>query len=422
MQSLEFAQCKEFKMVDTNNNCCKCTDPQYTIVLNEQGPQGIQGIEGEDGFSPQISLYNVTDTNVQLKILNKEDTVITPNLKAQNDITFAPWTGQANTTDGTITLQGNFTTPLEVNEEVTTYTVNYGINQIGYVYVTKDGPSISIRSNPTQTYTTLTYQNGGLISLIEDYSLNNQNVLANNPLSLTKDDITYTVTWNLNYNPNQFEVNSENQLAINTSYDTNLAKLDGVNTFTGDNTFNGDVHLKNVYGGTDNVLNMTAGTITLSGGGTIGGVNLFNGVVSSGKLQSDTTSSAKNMVEYVANDKMIYYGNTTVFNGFIAPPNSNLVIYKGGTDEVPSIVLDTYNMMTYLPKATTNSLGMVKPDGTTITITEDGTITSVGGGGGSLPDNVITSDNISQNEYIQQLEQRIAALEALIDGGNSSND
>ena len=408
-------------MVDTNNNCCKCTDPQYTIVLNEQGPQGIQGERGEDGFSPQISLYNVTDTNVQLKILNKEDTVITPNLKAQNDIMFAPWTGQGNSTDGTITLQGAFTTPSEVNEDVTTYTVNYGINQIGYVNINKDGPSLTIIRNATQVYTTLIYQNGILIGASEDYSLNNLNVLANNPLSLTKDDKAHTVTWNLNYDNSKLALNEENQLTINSTYDTNLAKHDGNNTFTGTNTFNGDVRLKNVYGSTDNVLNMTAGTITLNGGGTIGGVNLFQGVVSSGKLQSDTTSSAKNMVEYVANDKMIYYGNTTVYNGFIAPPNSNLVIYKGGTDEVPSIVLDTHNMGIYLPTASTTQKGMVKPDGTTITITEDGTITSVGGGG-SLPDNVITSDNISQNEYIKQLEQRIAALEALIDGGNSSND
>lgn len=36
-----------------------------------------------------------------------------------------------------------------------------------------------------------------------------------------------------------------------------------------------------------------------------------------------------------------------------------------------------------------------------------------------LPENVITSDNISTNAYIQQLEQRITALESLIDGGNS---
>lgn len=408
-------------MVDTNNNCCKCTDPQYTIVLNSQGPQGIQGLRGEDGFSPEVSLYNVTDTNVQLKILNKENTVITPNLKAQNDIMFAPWTGSASSSDGTITLQASLNVPTEVSEDYTEFKVKYGIDQIAYVNVDTSS-SANITTNITPTYTTLIYANGVLIKQYVDYGLNNLNLTGTNPIVVNhKVNGGNASTIQLNYNSDYFEVNSENQLSINSSYGNNLAKLDGDNTFTGNNTFNGDVHLKNVYGGTSNVLNMTAGTITLSGGGTIGGVNLSNGVISGGKLQSDTTSSAKNMVEYVASDSMIYYGNTTVYNGFIAPPNSNLVIYKGGTDEVPSIVLDTHNMMTYLPKATTTSLGMVKPDGTTITITEDGTITSVGGGG-SLPDNVLTSDNISQDEYIQSLVARIAALESLIDGGNSSND
>lgn len=405
-------------MVDTNNNCCKCTDPQYTIVLNSQGPQGIQGLRGEDGYSPQISLYNVTDTNVQLQILNKEDTVITPNLKAQNDITFAPWNGSASSSDGTILLSADFATPVNAND----YQVKYGIDQIAYVNTTNSPGDVSVARNITTTYTTLFFSNGVLIEQDVDYGLNNLNLAGTNPIVVNhKVNGGNASTIQLNYNSDYFEVNSENQLSINSSYGNNLAKLDGNNTFTGNNTFNGDVYLKNAYGGTDNILNMTAGTITLGGGGTIGGVNLFNGVISSSKLQSDTTSSAKNMVEYVASDSMIYYGNTTVYNGFIAPPNSNLVIYKGGTDEVPSIVLDTHNMMSYLPKATTTSLGMVKPDGTTITITEDGTITAVGGGG-SLPDNVLTSDNISQDEYIQSLVARIAALESLIDGGNSSND
>ena len=394
-----------------NSNCCKCTDPQYTIVLNKQGPQGIQGVEGEDGFSPQISLYNVTDTNVQLKILNKEDTVITPNLKAQNDIMFAPWTGQASSTDGTITLQANFSTPSEVNEDVTTYTVNYGINQIGYVVVNKDSPSLTIKSNATQVYTTLIYQNGALRDIIEAYSLNNQNVLANNPLSLTKDDNTHTVTWNLNYNPNQFEVNSEGQLAISSSYSANFAKLDGINTFTGDNTFTGNTEINGTFG-----ANM----------GSIGNVGFVNGDVTfpnSGQLKVNNikTIDGKDVFVDNTNEPRLEIGSTMEYLAFKAMTNSNLVVYRGSTDNVPHQIIDTYNMMTYLPKATTTSLGMVKPDGTTITITEDGTITSVGGGG-SLPDNVLTSDNISQDTYIQSLVARIAALEALIDGGNSSND
>lgn len=59
-----------------------------------------------------------------------------------------------------------------------------------------------------------------------------------------------------------------------------------------------------------------------------------------------------------------------------------------------------------------------------ISINTDNSTIKVNGSGQlyaniELPDNVITSDNISTNAYIQQLEQRITALESLIDGGNS---
>lgn len=59
-----------------------------------------------------------------------------------------------------------------------------------------------------------------------------------------------------------------------------------------------------------------------------------------------------------------------------------------------------------------------------ISINTDNSTIKVNGSGQlyaniELPENVITSDNISTNAYIQQLEQRITALESLIDGGNS---
>ena len=44
-----------------------------------------------------------------------------------------------------------------------------------------------------------------------------------------------------------------------------------------------------------------------------------------------------------------------------------------------------------VPIATTTTAGKVKPDGTTITITDDGTISAVGGGG-SVPTNMVTTD------------------------------
>lgn len=390
-----------------NSNCCKCTDPQYTIILNEQGAQGIQGERGEDGFSPQVSLYNVTDTNVQLQILNKEDTVITPNLKAQNDITFAPWTGQASSNDGTITLSAEFTTPINANN----YEVKYGIDQIAYVNVdTSSGTNIT--RNITPTYTTIIQQNGVVIRQNVDYGLNNLNLSGTNPIVINHKVNGYnSSTVQLNYNSNYLEVNSENQLSINSSYDTNLAKLNGVNTFTGTNTFSNTVNFNSGIGA--NIA-------------SIGNVSFSNGNAtfqSNGQLSVNNIKTIDGEDVFIDNNNEARFeiGSTTEYLAFKVMTNSNLVVYRGSTDNIPHQIIDTYNMMTYLPKATTTSLGMVKPDGTTITITEDGTITSVGGGG-SLPDNVLTSDNISQDSYIQSLVARITALEALIDGGNSSND
>lgn len=67
-------------MVD--NNCCKCTTPEYIIILNQQGPQGITGKAGADGFSPTIEVVNNDYSNYQLRVTNATSSFTTPNLKA----------------------------------------------------------------------------------------------------------------------------------------------------------------------------------------------------------------------------------------------------------------------------------------------------------------------------------------------------
>lgn len=64
------------------NPCCKCTDPQYYLTLNAQGPQGITGKAGADGFSPTIEVVNNDYSNYQLRVTNATSSFTTPNLKA----------------------------------------------------------------------------------------------------------------------------------------------------------------------------------------------------------------------------------------------------------------------------------------------------------------------------------------------------
>lgn len=77
-------------------NCNRNGDVEYTITLNQQGPQGRQGNVGQDGFSPVISVYSSTEANYQLKIITNDGEIITPNLR-----------GETPTLEGTVTVSGN---------------------------------------------------------------------------------------------------------------------------------------------------------------------------------------------------------------------------------------------------------------------------------------------------------------------------
>ena len=70
--------------LNNNNNdiSCKCTTPEYEIILNEQGPQGRQGKKGDAGFTPIISVKDNTPSNYTLNILTQDGQITTPNLKA----------------------------------------------------------------------------------------------------------------------------------------------------------------------------------------------------------------------------------------------------------------------------------------------------------------------------------------------------
>lgn len=67
---------------ENNNDCCKCTTPEYEIILEAQGPQGRQGEKGEPGFTPIISIKDNTDSTYTLNILTQDGPITTPNLKA----------------------------------------------------------------------------------------------------------------------------------------------------------------------------------------------------------------------------------------------------------------------------------------------------------------------------------------------------
>lgn len=67
-------------MATNENNPCTCTTPEYTIILNQQGPSGRQGEAGQDGFSPIIAVGINTRDTYNLVITTADGVITTPNL------------------------------------------------------------------------------------------------------------------------------------------------------------------------------------------------------------------------------------------------------------------------------------------------------------------------------------------------------
>lgn len=70
-------------MATNENNICTCTTPEYTIILNQQGPSGRQGATGQNGFSPVIDVTTNTKDTYVLTITTAEGVITTPNLKSE---------------------------------------------------------------------------------------------------------------------------------------------------------------------------------------------------------------------------------------------------------------------------------------------------------------------------------------------------
>jgi hypothetical protein len=67
-------------MATNENNPCTCTTPEYTIILNQQGPSGRQGTTGQNGFSPIIAVGTNTRDTYNLVITTADGVITTPNL------------------------------------------------------------------------------------------------------------------------------------------------------------------------------------------------------------------------------------------------------------------------------------------------------------------------------------------------------
>lgn len=117
---------------------------------------------------------------------------------------------------------------------------------------------------------------------------------------------------------------------------------------------------------------------------TMSTVSIDDTTITSDKVWSSSKTNSE--ISTVANGLLQTQGDVTALN---ADMTEIKPIVQAHTESISSINDSISNLMGKTNPATTTTAGIVKPDGTTITVTADGTITAAGG---SVPDNMVTTD------------------------------
>ena len=365
----------------------------FKWYLNRQGVRGAKGDKGEKGFSPIITEKENTKESYVLHIQNETDDTSfdTPNLKeglVPEDLggTYVKLnrdTGKqyyGNIDEGTNTIKGivRFATDVEASngEEVTAAVTP---DQVAASYTTK-----ATTNKLSADLTALTTQE------------------QNDVIALGK-----RITTN--------ETNISSMRADINSIASDSASLKNHNRFTGTNTFTGKVNIAGAPLEVDGVATLNQATaqylnaVNITSSGEINAVSIKANGLRSDDIQTTenkkylTEADVDNQTIQVVNGKLHVNldelgnevndlsGRVTTNEADIATMKTSLSMKQTKLTAGANITLTDLSDGTVkidaagggtgdVPIATTTTAGKVKPDGTTITITDDGTISAVGGG------------------------------------------
>lgn len=382
---------------ENNNDCCKCTTPEYIIELNAQGPQGRQGEQGLPGFSPKVSVATNNYSTYKLNITTEEGSFTTPNLKSP-----LPSGGNANnlliknsSTDGDISWANanaipNIVTTDENYQQITG--VKYFYNNDGLLYAKpSDAPGVyglsglTAYMNPNTGRT----QAGSALSYLKSHLETHLILHGAGPETSEHTPVRYQ-----RINTNDASANQYFVMMDNANLKDYLVAGDNI-TLTPDSS--GKITIAS-SGGT------TGDYVTLDGDDIIGGYKTFSNSISIGN-EFGETPEMYGTCNYGKNYIACYAGtNSTSFR-----------IESGTNQHTPE---DGMNLD--IGRTDFTEWNVVNVGAKSFTFNNNPVLTSANISS-YLPSDIITSTNISQDEYIASLEARIAALEALIDGGNANS-
>lgn len=374
---------------ENNNDCCKCTTPQYELTLNQQGPQGKTGPQGEPGFSPTIVVNTNTDRVYSLTINTIDGQIVTPNLKAS-----VPGDGPAG-----YVLTKNTSTSYDMSFQAIPQATETQSGILQLATITDTQPDEEGEVDDTKAVTP---------DVLVEYT--NQAIDNANDKYVTL-DTAQVIT-------GAKEFTSDAGVAINKVVDV----THGSNIITfNDSTDTIEVGTVGTYGNGVTIKTNDTGYLQYQKGTVTTNILTDGDIATTSKagiVKPDGTTitvDADGTIHSIGGT-----GGTEDYTELTNKPQINGVELTGnktGTD----LGLASSNEVNQL-SSTVTGLQSSKQD--TLTAGEGITIQDnvISATGGQLPDNVLTSDNISQDAYIQQLEARIAALEASIDGGNAQTN
>lgn len=344
----------------------------FNFFLNRQGIQGRKGDKGDTGFTPTISVSEQTLNSYKLKITNEYNEFETPNLIG-----------------------------------------NLGVTDNGGTYLRYDPSTGTVSAGEIDGATTETVggvrksTDADLTNLSADTVVTPANVADMLPLILEAGTDNVTIT--------QDEATSKTKISIEGGSGSGDVTAAGDNRFTGDNTFIGKVNIAGGALAVDGVANLNQTTARYLNAVSITSTGEINAVsVKATGLRSDdiqTTENKKYLTELDVDNQTIQVVNGKLhcnldelgnevndLTGRVTANEADISAMKTGkqnkltaganvtltdlTDGTVRIDATGGGGTGDIPIATTTTAGKVKPDGTTITITNDGTISAVGGGGG----------------------------------------
>lgn len=402
------------------NNYCACTGgtPEYVIKLNKQGPpgpQGEQGLQGPQGVSPEISVYQDTDDTYILQVITATSSFMTPNLMTNAN-------NQINALEEK--LQGEIDTKANLTLDNINVANPFNLNGL-YINTDQDRETVKIGDKYNQP---IQVSSEGLI-------LKKDNFYNIDISSLSGINIQYQSNVLFALSNTAFKYNNDTiatQPWVEEQLDGFLTDLPAATTTT-----LGAVKVYNTVYTVDENFPILLGSNSAD---TNSYQKLFlDSTLLNGKALVTDTSTGGSTTRRIDKVYLTLYNNSLAYNretiNQINDPLTNTWMTTGHTQDIFPIT------------ATTSRAGFVKPDGTTITITDDGTISAVGGGGGTtniINDNVssttttYSSDKINElngqqngqitqlvdtvtklQESVTALRNRVAALEANINGGNA---